>query len=661
MNSLWNDQQALEYGSSPLQLRVYTSRLLGQHPSLVLHGGGNTSVKDYSTNVFGESEEVLYVKGSGWDLATIEEAGFAPVKLEALQKMATLPALSDRQMVNEQRAAMTNPNAPNPSIEAILHAIIPFKYVDHSHADAVVTISNTPDGARKIEELYGDQVIVIPYVMAGFVLAQQVYQMTQELDWKSYKGMILLHHGVFSFADTAKESYERMIDLVDQAEKYLQTHQAWNAIAQKSLTEITKEDLLQLATTRKEVSLRRGSPVIAQWDQTEEAVGFASMTNVEDLSTRGPLTPDHVIRNKQMPLILEGMPVYEVAAYHDMYLAYFEQYREDSLQSLDTAPRWCVWKEKGTIAFGKTTKEVQIITDIIRHTRRAFQWGEALGGWKALPAKDIFEIEYWELEQAKLKKNSSPSAFEGKVVLVSGAASGIGKACTEMFLAQGACVVALDIHAQIETLFATTANALGITCDMTDTTAVEKAIFKGIETFGGLDIVVSNAGIFPASQRIEAMEADAWEKSLELNLTAHQRLLQATTPFLEQGLQPAVIFIGSKNVHAPGAGAAAYSVAKAGLAQLARVAAMELGKAGIRVNTVHPNAVFDTALWTEEVLQERAESYGLTVEEYKTNNILRTEVTSVDVARMVCTMAGEVFAKTTGAQVALDGGNDRVI
>ena len=285
---------------------------------------------------------------------------------------------------------------------------------------------------------------------------------------------------------------------------------------------------------------------------------------------------------------------------------------------------------------------------------------EQLGGWCALPEKDIFELEYWELEQAKLKKGKQAAGLQGKIALVTGAASGIGKACVEALLAQGAVVAALDINPAIETLFADEA-VVGRVCDVTDTAQFHAALRTLITRFGGLDILVSNAGTFPLSASIEELDERSWDASIAINLSSHQRVLSASIPFLKLGVDPAVVFIASKNVPAPGPGAASYSVAKAGMTQLARVAALELAGDGIRVNTLHPDAVFDTAIWTDEVLEKRARHYGLSVQEYKTKNLLKTEVRSGDVAALVCSLAGPLFARTTGAQIPVDGGNDRVI
>jgi NAD(P)-dependent dehydrogenase (short-subunit alcohol dehydrogenase family) len=303
---------------------------------------------------------------------------------------------------------------------------------------------------------------------------------------------------------------------------------------------------------------------------------------------------------------------------------------------------------------------MKIIEDITNHTMKAIHQAEQLGGWRALPQKDLFEMEYWSLEQAKLKKAGKAKVMQAKIAIVTGGASGIGKACVEMLIHEGAVVTALDINPAIKDLFSSS-SVLGVQCDVTDEAQLKNAIHQTVTHFGGIDMLVLNAGIFPKSMTIKDMDSNTWSKCLDINLTSQQRLMQMTIPYLELGIDPAIVIVGSKNVPAPGPGASAYSVAKAGLTQLARVAAMELGPKGIRVNTVHPNAVYDTAIWTEEVLQARAKHYGLTVEEYKTNNVLKREVTSQDVANLVICMLGPVFGKTTGAQVPIDGGNERII
>jgi rhamnose utilization protein RhaD (predicted bifunctional aldolase and dehydrogenase)/NAD(P)-dependent dehydrogenase (short-subunit alcohol dehydrogenase family) len=656
MISLWNDNEAKAFLNDPLQLRVYTSRLLGLEPELVLHGGGNTSVKVKKENIFGDIEEILYVKGSGVDLTDIQPAGFAPVRLEVLKKMALLEKLDDADLLRLQRTSMLDPDSPNPSIEAVLHAIIPFKYVDHTHADSVVTISNNERGEKLIQEIYKDRVLIVPYVMPGFILAKKVYELTRNLDWSKVEGIILLNHGVFTFADDARTSYEKMIHIASLADDYLKKQGVFDSVAKAEPV----EDLLSLARIRHQVSVAKGDAMIARLDQSPAACWFANLSDVDSIVTRGPMTLDHVIRTKPVPVILKNDIEKDIADYSLKYKKYFDRNTDGNLTCLDTAPRWGVWPKHGTISFGRSVKEADVVADIASHTMRAIQLGEALGGWKPLPEKDIFHMEYWTLQQAKLKKKESSLELQGKIALITGAASGIGRACAEALYEQGSVVVGLDINPEITGIFNQQDRA-GLTCDVTDDKAVQKAVEFIVRSFGGLDILVTNAGIFPASRSIEEMDAESWNRSMEINLTSHQRLLKACIPYLKQGIDPAVIFIASKNVPAPGPGASAYSVAKAGLTQLARIAAMELAVFGIRVNIVHPDAVFDTGIWTQEVLEGRAKHYGLTVAEYKTKNLLKTEVTSKDVAAMVCAMAGRAFAKTTGAQVPVDGGNERVI
>ena len=656
MKSLWSDISVDKISDNPLQLRVYSSRLLGQNPDLVLHGGGNTSVKITEKDLFGNDEEILYVKGSGWDLGDIEAEGFAPVKLNVLQHMASLDQLSDTDMVSMQRAAMTNPYAPNPSVEAVMHALIPFKFVDHTHADAVVTITNTPGGEDKIKEIYGNSILIVPYVMPGFILAKKIYEMTKDIDWTQYGGMILLNHGVFTFDDDAKSSYEKMIEIVSRAEDYIAAQTTSIAAADNN----AELDLKLLATIRRKVSALRGQAVYALADNSEKAHSFSSLDTIDAIANRGPLTPDHIIRTKRTPLIIQDEINTEIDNYSDSYQSYFDNNSTPEQICLDHAPRWAVWKNQGLISFGTTLKEANIISDISAHTIKAIQTAEQLGSWQALPEKDLFEMEYWELEQAKLNKSKSGPEFQGKIALVTGAASGIGKACVELLLEKGAAVAALDIDPAINGLFNRN-DVLEIICDVGDDAVLKNSVEETVRRFGGLDILVTNAGVFTANENIEDMSDDTWQLSMDINLTSHQRLMKYCIPYLRHGIDPAIIIIASKNVPAPGPGASAYSAAKAGVTQLARVAAFELGKDNIRVNTIHPNAVFDTAVWSDEMLEGRAKSYGISVEEYKANNVLHAEVTSKNVAEMMCAMAGEVFAKTTGSQVPVDGGNERVI
>ncbi|MFL2451873.1 MAG: bifunctional aldolase/short-chain dehydrogenase [Verrucomicrobiales bacterium] len=659
MKSLWNDNDAKKYGKSLLAKRVYTSRLLGANPDLVLHGGGNTSVKIKKKDFFGISKEYLYVKGSGCDLATINEDDFSACDMQDLLSLSLMDDLSDTNMVNQSRASMLDPNSLTPSIEAIVHAVIPSKYVDHTHADSILSLTNCPNGRKNISDLFGDSVIVVPYVMPGFDLAKEVRKKIQKAQLSKVKGMILMNHGIFTFDDDPRSSYEKMIRLVSRAERYIK-----KKISKKKLPSLKSQGISpnDLSRLRKVVSEWRGQPVLASFDNDIKSTYFACLKNIKSISTRGPLTPDHVIRTKRTPAIIGSNIIDSIDKYVDDYTKYFNRHASNDLTMLDPAPRWAIWPNKGIVYFGKNDKEISIIRDIVRHTIKTIQQTElAFGSWKALSASKLFDIEYWELEQAKLKsKDSHGLPHEGKVAIVTGSAAGIGFACAESLSKDGATVIGLDLNPDIISQM-NKINGNGVVVNLTNEVKVKTVIDDIVRSFGGIDILVSNAGIFTAGAFIDKMDQVNWEKSMAVNLTSHQMLLKHTIPFLKEGLSSSIVIIGSRNVVAPGAGASSYSCAKAGLTQLCRVAALELAPHGVRCNIIHPDAVFDTKLWTPEALSRSAERYGLTIDEYKTRNLMKTEIKSADVGNMVSVMSGNVFGKTTGSQISLDGGNDRVI
>lgn len=653
MKSLWNQAEAAGF-TSDLEQRAYSSRLLGREPALVMHGGGNTSVKGKVTNLFGEDEEVLFVKGSGWDLETIEQAGFAPCRMRDLIRLAQLDKLTDRQMAIELKKSMTDPNAPAPSVEAILHAVLPAKFVDHTHADAVLTITNTPTGLERVHEVWGDRVVIVPYVMPGFLLARLVAELFPKQAHAGTIGMLLMNHGMFSFGSTAEESYERMIELVSLAEAYIDA--TIGSIPSGPSMDRVPSDRSTIARLRKAVATAAKKPVILKQRSDSETLAFVRRPDAAEISQQGPATPDHVIRTKRTPLFGR-----DVDGFVQSYRDYFAEHGNGSLTMLDPAPRVILDADLGMLAVGGSAKDAAIVDDIYRHTMAIIEKATALGGWLALPAADIFDVEYWDLEQAKLRKAGPPAQFAGEICLITGAASGIGKACVSSFLKRGAAVVGVDLNPSVQQLHQRP-DYLGLVCDLTDTAQVEETLNSAVSAFGGLDMLILNAGIFPKSSPIAAMADDAWQRTMSINLDSSFRLLRQCHPLLAEAARDGrIVVIGSKNVPAPGPGAAAYSASKAALQQLARVAALEWGGDHIRINTLHPNGVFDTGIWTEEVLATRAKCYGITVEEYKSNNVLKVEVTSNDVAELAAELCGATFAKVTGAQIPIDGGNERVI
>lgn len=654
MNSLWNDQEAMRF-QGPLGERVYTSRLLGRDPSLVLHGGGNTSVKVMEPNIFGETEEVLYVKGRGADLATIDATGFSPCRLRRLLRLVGLKELSDEHMESELKLSLTRATAPAPSVETLLHALLPQKFVDHTHADALIAVMNSRNGFERLQEIYGKQAVIIPYAMPGFKLVRLCREILSKEATPETIGVILMHHGLFTFGDTAKLAYERMVDMVSRAERYLAVHDAGRA---EWLSQgITDTSRAEIAALRQEVSRVAGAPMILAVHTDAQSLGFARRPNVTELSQRGGVTPDHVIRTKRVPMVGR-----DVDAYATAYREYVRFHANDrSLAVVDPAPRVILDPELGMGVLGRSAEDASVAEDIYRHTIDIIMSAEKLGGWRALPAKDFFEVEFWDLERAKLAKAKSESVFLGEIALVTGAASGIGKACVDALLKRGAAVVGLDVVPAVKDLH-DAKSYLGIECDLTSEAQIGAALDRSVRAFGSIDMLVLNAGIFPKSAPIAALPTEVWRKTMSINLDANLILMRECYPLLKCAPRGGrVTIIGSKNVAAPGPGAAAYSASKSAVQQLARVAALEWGSERIRVNCLHPNAVFDTGIWTPEVLAARAASYNLSIQEYKTNNVLKVEVTSKDVAELAAEVCGPRFAKTTGAQIPVDGGNERVI
>ncbi|MFT7649129.1 MAG: rhamnose utilization protein RhaD (predicted bifunctional aldolase and dehydrogenase) [Candidatus Poriferisodalaceae bacterium] len=658
MQNLWNDSDAAAF-AGPLEEAVYGSRLLGADMALVLHGGGNTSVKINEPDIHGVPTDVLYVKGSGWDLATIEAPGFAPLRLEPVRRLAELTSLSDSEMVNQLRCNLLNASAPTPSVEAILHASLPFDAVQHSHADAVLALTNTSTGEARVRELWGDSVVVVPYVMPGFDLAKACVDCWADQAHDGTIGMILLNHGVFTFGETTKVAYDTHIRLITEAENYLETH----SLGGESPTgpELPDIDPLELARIRSGLCACSGSPMVMSRHTDDKVRDFVARDDLAEVSQRGNATPDHIIRTKQLPMLGKNIEGY-ASAYAEYFARNSTEVEPDgSLQMLDAAPRVALDPRLGMLTMGRKASDADIAADIYHHTIDVIEAAEGLGGFVALPERDLFEVEYWELEQAKLKLGGSPPPMAGEIAFVTGAASGIGRGCAEALLAKGAAVIGLDLNEGVASTFSG-APWLGIRGDVTDPASVEAAIAAGVSRFGGVDMAIAAAGIFGANAPIADLDLTEWSRTLSINLDGVTILLKSLHPFLSLAPRGGrVVLIGSKNVAAPGKGAAAYSASKAAVTQLGRVAALEWADDGITVNTIHPDGVFDTGLWSEEIVAGRAAAYGLTPDEYKTRNLLSREITSADIGELVADMCGPTYRAITGAQIPVDGGSDRVI
>jgi rhamnose utilization protein RhaD (predicted bifunctional aldolase and dehydrogenase)/NAD(P)-dependent dehydrogenase (short-subunit alcohol dehydrogenase family) len=638
----------VDWAKTDLDQCVQASRLLGADASLVLHGGGNASVKTGWADVTGRTIDAIFVKGTGGDMARITAEGFAPLVLERLRALLALGALTDSEMVRELGAARLDPAAPLPSVEALLHAFLPHRAVLHTHADVIAALTNVEDGEGVVSSVFGDAAVVVPYVMPGFALAREVRRAWGDRGGEETRAIVLLHHGLVTFGATPQEAYEWHLAMIDAASRWLEDRR--RPAGGAPVPELPDVEFTEIADLRRSISDAAGRPMIVQRHTDRVVRGFVARADLSSLATRGPLTPDHVVRTKPTPLVGR-----DVAGFAAAYTGYFAQHATSGMTMLDPAPRVLLDPELGMLTAGPSVRDAQIAADVYHHTIPVLELAEdRLGGYVALPAERLFEVEYWELEQAKLRRAGDVPPLEGAVALVTGAASGIGRACASALLSAGAAVAGIDLR-QSDT-------GLPLVADVTDQEAVRCALRTTVEAFGGIDIVVLAAGVFGASNTISDLGAEDWRVTMKVNADAAALLLAELHPLLSRSpIGGRVVVVGSKNVAAPGRGAAAYSASKAALTQLARVAALEWAADGIRVNAVHPDAVFDTGLWTPDLLGERAAQHGLDVDAYKRRNLLGAEITSADVARAVLALCDDTFRVTTGAQIPVDGGNERVI
>jgi rhamnose utilization protein RhaD (predicted bifunctional aldolase and dehydrogenase)/NAD(P)-dependent dehydrogenase (short-subunit alcohol dehydrogenase family) len=679
MQNLWRDDDAqamvAAYGTEgageDLALRVYTTRLLGGDPRLVLHGGGNTSVKTHLVDGVGQEVEVLCVKGSGWDMAAIEPPGLPAVRLDPLRDLRSLDVLSDEEMVNQQRRNLLDSTSPNPSVETLLHAFLPHKFVDHTHSTAILSVTDQPDGPERCAQVFGDTMALVPYIMPGFGLAKAAAEVADANP--AVEGLILLKHGVITFGDSAQQAYGRMIAQVSRAEDYL-ADKAGKTFATVALP----RDLLPVARV---APLLRGltaqvmdlaedlyRPMILDFRGGEAVRTYVNGADLHRYAKVGVATPDHTIRTKNTPLIVPPPDAGQIAAFEagsraalDAFVAGYESYfeRHSPRQAvpkimLDPMPRVILVPGLGLFGLGKSAKDATIAADIAENTIEVITRAEAVGCFESVSEAEMFDIEYWSLEQAKLGKGvEAPLARH--VVAVTGAAGGIGAATAAAFAAQGAEVAVLDRDGDGALATAAGLGGLGLACDVTDPAAVQAAMDRVCETYGGLDIVVSNAGA-AWQGRIGEVDDAVLRKSFELNFFAHQSVAQAAVRVMAaQGTGGVLLFNASKQALNPGPDFGPYGLPKAALIALVRQYAIDHGADGIRSNAVNADRV-NTGLYAEGMLEERAAARGLSVPDYLAGaNLLKREVTVGDVAQAFVSLA--VARKTTGAILTVDGGN----
>ena len=665
MDDLWRDDdaEAMVAAYGDLGLRVYSSRLLGADPRLVLHGGGNVSVKTAMADTLGEDIEVLCVKGSGWDMASIEPAGLPAVRLEPLRALRALDRLSDQEMVNVQRLNLLDSGAPNPSVETLLHAFLPHAYVDHTHATAVLSITDQPDGAARCAEVFGETMALVPYIMPGFALAQAAAQIHQ--DNPGVEGLILLKHGIFTFGETAREAYGRMIAQVSRAEDYLahgprKTFKS-AALPKKRRPHHEIAPILRGLTSRP-IDIAEGlyRRFILDFRGGDLVRAYVDGAELGRYATIGVVTPDHTIRTKNYPLILPPPGAdFEACAKAalDEYMAAYEAYfarRNSGQTALDPMPRVMLAPGLGLFGLGDTARAAGIAADIAENAIRVITDAEAIGAFESISEAEMFEVEYWSLEQAKLGKGPIP-VLAGQVVVITGAARGIGAATAQAFAAQGAEVALLDRDGDAVVETAGSVGGLGLACDVTDGDAVAAAINRVCGHFGGLDILVSNAGAAWQGRMGEVDDA-VLRESFELNFFAHQNIARcAVAVMLAQGTGGALLFNASKQPLDPGPDFGPYGLPKAATIALMRQYAIDYGADGIRSCAVNADRV-NTGLYGDGMLEARAAARGLSVADYLAgSNLLKREVKADDVAQAFVSLA--LANKTTGAILTVDGGN----
>ena len=679
MKSLWNDAEAeklvSDYAakgvSRDLALRVYTTRLLGGEPRLVLHGGGNTSLKTTARDILGREHAVLCVKGSGWDMAVIEPAGLPAVKMEALTEARRLDALSDEDMVALQRANLIDPASPNPSVETLLHAFLPHKFVDHTHSTAILAIVDQGENSKALcEQVFGAKMGYVPYIKPGFDLAKaaaEIYERDQ-----SVEGLILDKHGIFTFAETAKEAYELMIHWVTVAEDHVARNgKSPTAPAPLPASLASPLDIAPLLRGRVAVPLGEGrfDRMISDFRTSPAILEFVNSAALKSWAAAGVSTPDLSIRIKTGPMVLPApeagrLDAYadavdrEVAAFVDEYTAYFQanDARDDVKRTmLDPMPRLSLVPGLGLFGHGRTLKDARIAGDVGEMWIEAVRGAASIGTFQPLAKSDLFELEYWSLEQAKLAGNK-PKPLTGQVVLVTGGAGAIGAATARLFAANGAHVVVVDLDEARakETAKAAGNGSIGVGADVTMPGDVRAAFDLAVRTYGGVDIVVSNAGA--AFEGAIGDIGDALlRKSFELNFFAHQSVAsEAVRIFRQQGTGGCLLFNTSKQAVNPGPKFGAYGLPKAATLFLSRQYALDYGALGIRSNAVNADRI-RSGLLTDDMIASRSKARGLSEKDYMGGNLLGLEVRAEDVAQAFLHHA--LAERTTADVTTVDGGN----
>lgn len=678
MRSRWSDQTAEKL--EDLDLLVYTTRLIGEESELVLWGGGNSSAKLMGTDHLGRKIPVLWVKGSGSDMRTITQGQFASLRLDELLPLMKRDEMTDEEMVAYQQCCLLTPLAPKPSIETLLHAFLPPLHIYHTHADSICVLVDTADSQAMVRRVYGDDVVLIPYVRPGFRLAKLVgeaYRKTPDL-----RAIILDKHGLVTWGETPKEAYLQTIRLVTEAEAFLRKTSRISSPKRTGTIEVPRTERHRRASIAAPLlrgALGQSQRTLLLYDDSQAVLEFVDAPWAQKLSQVGPFTPDHILHTKAIPLWLEiprtvsvqemgPMVAVQVEGYRQQYRDYFKRYKSPGVSMLDPNPRVILVPGLGMFTAGKDPRACQITRDLYEHTMRVLRAASTLGTYTVLSPKDLCDFEYWPMENYKLTLLPREKELSRRVVLVTGAAGCIGRAIAARLVEEGASVVLADINEAGVKLLSSELNSrmkqectIPVLMDVVREKSVAQAFQKAILAYGGLDIVISNAGIARSSP-IDRLTLKDWEESFAVNATGHFLVCrEALRLFKRQGLGGNIVAVATKNVVAPGKEFGAYSASKAAQVQIARVLAIEGAEFGVRVNMVNPDAVLDgSGLWSKAIREARAKAYGIPVEKLEEHCVARTllkvSILPQDVAECVLFLASERSAKTTAAMIPVDGG-----